>query len=66
MQQAIGDFLSTAGANWQDWLDAIMRGDVDHLIDNAIASVNFPALGDALADLVSSAGFAQWAGPIRA
>lgn len=66
VQQAIGDFLSTAGANWQDWLDAIMRGDVDHLIDNAIASVNFPALGDALADLVESAGFAQWAGPIRA
>lgn len=65
VQQAIGDFLSTAGANWQDWLDAIMRGDVDHLIDNAIASVNFPALGDALADLVESAGFAQWAGPIR-
>ncbi|MEK0086306.1 hypothetical protein [Corynebacterium sp. KPL4072] len=66
VQQAIGDFLSTAGANWQDWLDAILRGDVDHLIDNAIASVNFPALGDALANMVSSAGFSQWAGPIRA
>lgn len=66
VQQAIGDFLSTAGANWQDWLDAILRGDVDHLIDNAIASVNFPALGDALANMVESAGFAQWAGPIRA
>ena len=66
VQQAIGDFLSTAGANWQDWVGAIMRGDVDHLIDNAIASVNFPALGDALANMVSSAGFSQWAGPIRA
>lgn len=66
VQKAIGDFVSTMGANWQDWLDAIMRGDVDHLIDNAIASVDFPALGDALANMVSSAGFAQWAGPIRA
>ena len=66
VQRAVGDFVSTVGANWQEWLDAIMRGDVDHLIDNAIASVNFPALGDALADLVESAGFAQWAGPIRA
>jgi len=66
VQQAIGDFLSTAGANWQDWLDAILRGDVDHLVENAISSVNFPALGDALANMVSSAGFSQWAGPIRA
>ena len=66
VQQAIGDFLSTAGANWQDWVDAILGGDVDHLIDNAISSVNFPALGDALANMVSSAGFSQWAGPIRA
>ncbi|MCG7243783.1 hypothetical protein [Corynebacterium sp. ACRPS] len=66
VQKAIGDFVATMGANWQDWLDAIMRGDVDHLIDNAIASVDFPALGDALANMVSSAGFAQWSGPIRA
>lgn len=66
VQRAIGDFIATIGANWQDWLKAVMDGDVDHIIDNAIASVNFPALGDALANLAESAGLGQWSGPIRA
>lgn len=66
VQRAIGDFIATIGANWQDWLTAVMNGDVDHIIDNAIASVNFPALGDALANLAESVGLGQWSGPIRA
>ena len=66
VQRAIGDFIATIGANWQEWLTAVMDGDVDHIIDNAIASVNVPALGDALANLAESVGLGQWSGPIRA
>lgn len=66
VQRAIGDFIATIGANWQEWLTAVMNGDADHIIDNAIASVDFPALGDQLANLAESAGLGQWSGPIRA
>lgn len=64
--RAVADFVSQFGNIWQEWINAIMSGDVDHLIDNAIAAINFPALGDMVAGFLESIGLGQFAGPVRA